>query len=56
MRLAFIAAVSDWLRDRFGSGQGTSCRSIGCRMILLVVFVILVCGTCAFTGGLQLSF
>jgi hypothetical protein len=46
----------EWLQDRFGFGRGLSCRGIGCGLILLVVFVVLVCGTCAYTDWLRLSF
>jgi hypothetical protein len=33
-----------------------SCRFAGCRLILLLVFALLVCGTCAFTDWLRLAF
>ncbi len=56
LRLAFIAAIFDWLQDRFGFGRGMSCGSIGCGLILLVIFVLLVCGTCTSTDWLRLSF
>jgi hypothetical protein len=55
-RLAIIAAVFDWLQDRFGFGRGASCGGIGCGMILLLIFIILVCGTCATTDWFSLSF
>jgi hypothetical protein len=53
-RLAIIAAVFDWLQDRFGFGRGASCTGIGCGMILLFFFILLVCGTCAGTDWLRL--
>jgi hypothetical protein len=54
LRLAIIAAVFDWLQDRFGFGQRTSCCSLTCGTILLFVMIILVCGTCAGTDWLSL--
>ena len=54
LRLAFLAAVFNWLQDRFGFGKGASCGGIGCGLILLIVFVLLVCGTCLGTDWLRL--
>ena len=34
----------DWLQDRFGFGRGVSCGGIGCGLILLAVFVMLMMG------------
>ena len=56
LRLALIAAVFDWLRDRFGIGRGASCGGIGCGVILLAMVKVLVCGTCASTDWLRNSF
>lgn len=53
-RLAIIAAVFDWLQDRFGFGRNASCCSIGCGMILLFIFIVLVCGTCTGTDWFRL--
>jgi hypothetical protein len=52
-RLAIIAALFGWLQDRFGCGRGASCSGIGCGMILLLIFLILVCGTCTGTDWLS---
>jgi hypothetical protein len=54
LRLAFLAAAFNWLQDRFGFGKGASCGGIGCGLILLIVFVMLVCGTCLGTDWLRL--
>jgi hypothetical protein len=54
LRLAFLAAVFNWLQDRFGFGKGASCGGIGCGLILLIVFMMLVCGTCLGTDWLRL--
>ena len=53
-RLAIIAALFNWLQDRFGFGRGASCTGIGCGMILLLIFLVLICGTCAGTDWLRL--
>jgi hypothetical protein len=53
-RLAIIAALFNWLQDRFGFGRGASCTGIGCGMILLLIFLVLVCGTCTGTDWLRL--
>jgi hypothetical protein len=56
LRLAFITAIFDWLQDRFGFGRGASCGGIGCGLILLFIFIVLVCGTCTGTDWLRISF
>ena len=53
-RLAIIAALFNWLQDRFGFGRGASCTGIGCGMILLLIFLLLVCGTCTGTDWFSL--
>jgi apolipoprotein N-acyltransferase len=53
-RLAIIAALFNWLQDRFGFGRGASCTGIGCGMILLFICLVLVCGTCTGTDWLRL--
>ncbi|MBN1259665.1 MAG: hypothetical protein JXB35_03205 [Anaerolineae bacterium] len=54
LKLAFLDAVFDWLQDRFGFGRGLSCTGVGCGVILAILFVILVCSTCANTDWLRL--
>jgi hypothetical protein len=56
LRLAFLAAVFDFLEDRFGFGRGVSCGGLGCGVILLFIFILLVCGTCTGTNWAHLSF
>jgi hypothetical protein len=56
LRLAFITAVFNWLQDHLGFGRGASCTGIGCGLILLLIFIVLVCGTCTGTDWFHLSF
>lgn len=49
LKLAFLNAIFDWLQERFGFGRGLSCSGIGCGVILMIIFVILVCSTCTST-------
>ena len=56
LRLAIINAVFDFLQRRFGFGRGASCGGIGCGLILLLIFIVLVCGTCTSVDWTQLSF
>ena len=49
LKLAFLNAIFDWLQDRFGFGRGFSCSGIGCGVILLIIFIVLACTTCAST-------
>ena len=51
-----LTAVFDWLQKRFGFGRGASCGGIGCGMILLIIFILLVCGTCTSTDWFRFSF
>jgi hypothetical protein len=53
-RLVLLTAVFDWLQDRFGFGRGASCGGLGCGFLLLLLFVVLVCGTCTGTDWLHL--
>jgi hypothetical protein len=53
-KLAILTAAFDWLQDRFGFGRKTSCFSLGCGVILLFLFVVLVCGTCTGTEWTRL--
>lgn len=54
LRLTLLTAAFDWLQDRFGFGRGASCGGIGCGLLLALVFIVLVCGTCAGTDWLRL--
>ena len=54
LKLAFLTRLFDWLQDRFGFGRSASCASIGCGLILLVVFVLLACGVITGTDWLRL--
>jgi len=56
LRLAFIAAIFDWLQKRFGFGRGASCTGLGCGVILVLLFLVLVCGTCTGTDWFRLGF
>ncbi len=53
LKLAFLNAIFDWLQDRFGFGRGFSCGGIGCGVILLIIFIVLACTTCANTDWLR---
>jgi len=54
LKLAFLDAIFDWLQERFGFGRGFSCTGMGCGTILLILFLILACTTCANTDWLSL--
>jgi len=54
LRLVFLNAIFDWLQERFGFGRGLSCSGIGCGVILMILFVILVCSTCTSTDWTSL--
>ncbi|MGC9398007.1 MAG: hypothetical protein ACP5HM_02600 [Anaerolineae bacterium] len=54
LKLAFLNVVFDWLQDRFGFGRGASCSGLGCGVILLIIFIVLACTTCANTDWLRL--
>ena len=56
LRLALLTAVFDFLQDRFGFGRGASCGGIGCGMILLFLFIVLMCGTCSGVNWGHISF
>ncbi len=56
LRLAIISAVFDFFQRRFGFGRGASCGAFGCGTIMLCIFILLVCGTCASVDWTQLSF
>ncbi len=44
-RLFLLTAAFEYLEDRFGFGRGCSCSGVGCGLIILCVFLVLVCGT-----------
>jgi len=54
LKLAFLNVIFDWLQDRFGFGRGASCGGMGCGIILLIIFILLACSTCAGTDWLRL--
>lgn len=45
LELFLLDKLFDWLQRRFGFGRGCSCTGIGCGFILLIVFIVLACGT-----------
>ncbi len=45
LELFLLDKLFDWLQRRFGFGRGCSCGGLGCGFILLIVFVVLACGT-----------
>jgi hypothetical protein len=55
LRLFLLTAAFDYLEDRFGFGRGCSCSGIGCGLIILVVFLVLFCGTITGTDWTHLS-
>lgn len=56
LRLTIITAAFNWLQKNLGFGRGASCSGIGCGVILVLLFIVLVCGTCTGTNWLDLSF
>ncbi len=54
LKLTFLNVVFDWLQGRFGFGRGASCSSMGCGVILMIIFILLACSTCANTDWLRL--
>jgi hypothetical protein len=55
LKLFLLTAAFDYLEDRFGFGRGCSCGGIGCGLIILCVFLVLVCGTVTGTDWTRLS-
>lgn len=55
LRLFLLTAAFDWLEKRWGFGRGCSCTGIGCGLIILLVFLVLVCGTLTGTDWTQLN-
>ncbi len=45
LELLLLTAALGWLERRFGFGRGCSCTGRGCGTVLLLVFLILLCGT-----------
>jgi hypothetical protein len=45
LELFLLDKVFDWLQRRFGFGRGLSCTGIGCGFILLILFIVIACGT-----------
>ena len=39
-----LTAVFNWLQQRFGFGRGCSCSGGCCGCLMLIIFVILMCG------------
>jgi hypothetical protein len=56
LKLALLNWLFDWLQKRFGFGRGLSCTGIGCGIILLIVFLILVCMVVTGTDWTQIGF
>ncbi len=56
LRLTIITAAYNWLQKNLGFGRGASCSGIGCGVILLLIFIVLVCGTCTNTSWFDFSF
>jgi len=54
-RLFLLTAAFDFLEERFGFGRGCSCSGVGCGLIILCVFLLLVCGTITNTDWTQLN-
>lgn len=54
LQLFLLDKLFDWLQARFGFGKGCSCSGIGCGFILLVIFILLACGTITNTDWLRL--
>jgi hypothetical protein len=54
-RLFLLTAAFDWLEKRWGFGRGCSCTGIGCGLIILLVFLVLACGTLTGTDWTRLN-
>jgi len=54
LQLFLLDKLFDWLQGRFGFGKGFSCTGIGCGCILLIIFILLACGTLTGTDWLKL--
>jgi hypothetical protein len=54
LEITLLAALFDWLQDRFGFGRGCSCTGCGCGVILLILFVIFACGIITGTDWFRL--
>lgn len=51
--LFLLNAAFDWLQSRFGFGRGASCSGVGCGVILLGVFLVLLCNICLGTNWIR---
>jgi hypothetical protein len=54
LQLFLLDKLFDWLQGRFGFGKGCSCSGIGCGFIMLIIFIMLACGTLTNTDWLKL--
>jgi hypothetical protein len=52
--LFLLNTVFEFLQKRFGFGRGCSCSGIGCGFIMLIIFIMLLCGIITNTNWLKL--
>ncbi|MCB0113028.1 MAG: hypothetical protein R2873_33440 [Caldilineaceae bacterium] len=54
-RLFALNWIFDWLQENFGYGRG-GCGGCGCGSILLIIFVIMLCGILFNTNWFDFGF
>ena len=54
-RLFALNWIFDWLQDNVGYGRG-GCAGFGCGSILLIVFVLMLCGIIFGTNWFDFGF
>jgi hypothetical protein len=55
LRIAIIGAVYTWLQENLGFHKG-GCGGVGCGVILVILLLVLVCGTCTGTNWFHVGF
>ncbi len=55
LRIGIISVAYSWLQKNLGFGKG-GCGGLGCGVILVILLIVLVCGTCTGTNWFHLSF
>ncbi len=55
IRLFALKWIFDWLQDNVGYGRG-GCTGVGCGSILLIVFVLMLCGIVFGTNWFDFGF
>jgi hypothetical protein len=55
LRIGIISAAYTWLQKNLGFGRG-GCGGVGCGVILILLLIVLLCGTCTGTNWFDFSF